>query len=71
MTLRHNLEGGQFLDADPGEQFDALKHPSTELPLPATAASDGRSATRRRILKAGVIAYNDRRSTLAWTVRNL
>jgi hypothetical protein len=69
MTLLHNLEGGQFLDAGPGGQFDVLKHPSTELPLPA--ASDGRRTTRRRILKAGVIAYNDRRSTLACTVRDL
>ena len=71
MTLRHNLEGGQPLDADPGEQFDVLKHRSTELPRRPSAASDGRSATRRRILKAGVIAYNDRRSTLACTVRDL
>lgn len=69
MTFRHNLEGSQLLDADPGEQFDAPKRPSTELPLPA--ASDGRHTTRRRILMAGVIAYNDRRSTLACTVRDL
>ena len=72
MTLRHNLAGGQFLDADPadpGEQFGALEHPSTERPLPT--ANDGRRKTRRRMLKAGVIAYNDRRSTLACTVRDL
>jgi PilZ domain len=69
MTLRHNLDAGQFLD--PGGQFDALKHSSTKLRLPATAADEGRSATRRRMLKAGFIAYNDRRSTLACTVRDL
>jgi PilZ domain len=39
---------------------------------PAAQAQDGpRKATRRRVLKSGVIAFNDRFSALPCTVRNL
>jgi PilZ domain len=34
-------------------------------------AGDKRRAPRRRVLKGGIIAFNDRRSTLSCTVRDL
>lgn len=48
-----------------GIQFDTLGT------APAQRIDDKRSAPRRRILKAGIVAYNDRRSTLPCTVRDL
>jgi hypothetical protein len=46
-------------------QFDGLGT------APAQKVGDGRSASRRRILKAGIVAFNDRHSTLPCTVRDL
>ena len=37
----------------------------------ALARDDARTASRRRILRAGIIAFNDRHSTLACGVRNM
>jgi hypothetical protein len=37
----------------------------------STARSEARRETRRRMLKAGIIAFNDRYSTLPCTVRDL
>jgi hypothetical protein len=37
----------------------------------AVARGDARTTSRRRTLKAGVIAFNDRHSTLACGVRNI
>lgn len=37
----------------------------------AKVDSDARAAVRRRVLKAGVVAYNDRHVTLPCTVRDL
>ena len=40
-------------------------------PTDKPAIADGRKAPRRRVLKAGTIAFNNRHSTLQCTVRDL
>jgi PilZ domain len=45
--------------------------PSGTAALAAQAQDGPRKATRRRVLKSGVIAFNDRFSALPCTVRNL
>lgn len=38
---------------------------------PKTPGADNRKTARRRVLKSGIIAFNDRHSTLQCTVRDL
>ena len=45
--------------------------PAMSLPAPASAQKETRAAPRRRVLKSGIIAFNDRYSALPCTVRNL
>jgi hypothetical protein len=45
--------------------------PSGTIALAAQAQDCARKATRRRVLKSGVIAFNERFSALPCTVRNL
>lgn len=45
--------------------------PAMSLSAPASAQKEARRAPRRRVLKSGIIAFNDRYSALPCTVRNL
>jgi hypothetical protein len=45
--------------------------PTMNLPVPTQAQNEARGGPRRRVLKSGIIAFNDRYSALPCTVRNL
>jgi PilZ domain-containing protein len=45
--------------------------PAISITGPAQARIEARAALRRRVLKSGIIAFNDRYSALPCTVRNL